>query len=314
MRGRTKDRAAAARRDAAYHTCWTFVLVVWCCCAPPLAYAGLASTDATQERLIEVLYFDAAATDGLDANTDGAITVADILVLSPRPTPTPTGTPTATATATPTETQVGTLFTGTVSDLIPHGMGDILYYKVTDGFGQVAKGSAETVSSEPSGVFRVIIGFVDSQNNINPSEANTYLDAGTVLSLTGTENFFLGSAVTCTPHLLQLKIPVIAGQTFTTRATCAGTLGGTTGVKYLRTDSFTPIEIVASWTVPAGTYTNVLHVSGTIAQGGFPLELDDIYVAPGIGVIYQTARAQNHLIVKRELMDGTVGGQSVKRP
>ena len=313
MRGNTRDETARARRDAGRHTRWALLLIPWCLWAVLPAAAAAQDSDATQERLIEVLYDDALPTDGLDANTDNALTVADIVLLGARPTPTPTETLPPTPTATPTATPTGTLYTGTISELIPHGVGDILYYKVTDGFNQVANGYAETASSDPSGFFRVIDGFIDSQSNRSPSEATTYLDTGTELYLTGSEIFSIGTNLTCTPNLLHLKIPVIAGQTFTTRANCAGGFGGG-GVVVKRTDSFTPIEIRKSYTVPAGTYTNVLHVRGTITQAGFPLEQDDLYIAPGVGVIFQTAFAQNHLVVKRELTDGVIGGQSVKRP
>lgn len=59
---------------------------------------------ATQETMIEVLFGDAPETDGTDANGDGALTVADVLLLSPEPPPTPTTTATATSTPLPSFT------------------------------------------------------------------------------------------------------------------------------------------------------------------------------------------------------------------
>src|ERR1700687_4348326 len=92
-----------------------------------LAFAGpprlaLAQT-AKQEALIEVLFGELSPTDDLDANHDGAPTVADSLLLGPEnpspptPTATPTDTPTPTETFTPTPspTPTGMLFTGTIA-------------------------------------------------------------------------------------------------------------------------------------------------------------------------------------------------------
>jgi len=62
-----------------------------------------------QGTLIQVLFGGLPFVDGVDANRDGAATVADIPLLSPPP-----------------------LFTGTIAELVPHAMGDRLVYRIID--------------------------------------------------------------------------------------------------------------------------------------------------------------------------------------
>jgi hypothetical protein len=71
------------------------------------------------------------------------------------------------------------------------------------------------------------------------------------------------------------------------------------------------MEIVDSLTVPAGTYSQVVHVHGTTDLSG-DLETDEIYIAPGVGAILQLSTAGGQ-ITKHELTGGTIGGQPVSR-
>ncbi|MEI4920926.1 hypothetical protein Q8G81_35815, partial [Klebsiella pneumoniae] len=59
---------------------------------------------AQQDALIQTLFGDLPPSADLDANHDGALTVADILLLGPENPSTPTPTVTATETVPPTET------------------------------------------------------------------------------------------------------------------------------------------------------------------------------------------------------------------
>src|SRR5438552_467264 len=101
--------------------------------ASGLRPAPVVAQTLRSDTLIGVLFADLPPSDGLDANGDGALTVADLLLvdLPPRPTTTPTETPsvTPTPTETSTPTPLGLLFAGTVADLVPHAIGDQLVYR-----------------------------------------------------------------------------------------------------------------------------------------------------------------------------------------
>jgi hypothetical protein len=117
----------------------------------------------------------------------------------------------------------------------------------------------------------------------------------------------------CTPFLLRLTIPLIAGQTSSTTVRCdVRIISRDIPVGFIaRTDMFTPVEWVDTLTVPAGTYTQVLHVSGSTNLSG-DVENNEIYIAPGIGAILQIATASGQ-ITRRELIGGTIGGEPVAR-
>ena len=78
------------------------------------------------------------------------------------------------------------------------------------------------------------------------------------------------------------------------------------------TDTFTPIDIVDSVTVVAGTYGPVVHISGTTNLSG-ELETDEVYTAPGVGVVLQLITVGGKT-TRRELIERFTGGMSVKRP
>jgi hypothetical protein len=61
--------------------------------------------------------------------------------------------------------------------------------------------------------------------------------------------------------------------------------------------------------VPAGTFNSVVHISGATNQGG-QLETDEIYIAPGVGIILQL-QTFNGQTYTHELSSGTIGGHPV---
>jgi len=317
----------------------------------------------TQDTFIQVLFGDLPASDEFDANGDGTLTVADLLLLPPTdngtptpgptrtatatpapaatatrpasatptgtatpsptqtdtPAPTPTATHTATplptATATPSPTPVGLLFAGTISDLLPHAVGDRLVYEVTDPAGKVTEETTLVTSSEPSGAF-VIDDKEVSGSQVRKHETQSYTDTGSQLLLNGgtllTDPKYTVRQ-TCAPALLRLEMPVIAGQTRSTSSRC-DVFRISDGVKVGfidRTDTFTPVSVLASVTVPAGTYMQVVHFTGTVTLSG-DVETNEVDLAPGVGPIRQLSTFGGKT-TRRELIDGTIGGVSVKQ-
>lgn len=251
---------------------------------------GLCALAATpnQEALIQVLFGDQPGMAGLDANHDGALTVADILLLGP-------------------------LFDGTVSQFVPHAMGDRLVYRVTDPLGNVTTDTTLVTSGGTVGPFVVDDREVNAQQQAVRHELQTYNDTGLQLFFTSGTDFVRNLKTACSPPLLRLSMPVIAGQTFSTTTRCEVRLvSSNLFVGFIdRTDTFTPIELVDSLTVPAGTFTQVVHIHGrTNLSGDF--ETDEIYFAPGVGAILQlqTSGAET---TRHELIDGTIGGLPVTR-
>jgi hypothetical protein len=285
-----------------------------------------AAQTLRQDALIQTLFGELPPDiNALDANGDGALTVADILLLGPEsqftptptPTPTETATPTETFTPTPSPTQVGTLFVGTIADLVPHGVGDQLVYRVTDPVGKVTTETTIVLSSEPDGSFVLDDKTVNGAQVLYHQTQN-YMDTGSQLLVSGgsdlvSNGMTSGLKTTCTPEPLQLMVPVIAGEMFSTTSHCeVHFIRDNTFVGFIdRVDTFTPIDVVASVTVPAGTYANVLHFTGAITLSG-ALETDEIYVAPGVGIV-QRLQTAGGKTTKKELTGGTIGGQPVAR-
>lgn len=306
-------------------------------------WAGRVVADtATQGTLLDVLFGNIPNPGGLDANQDGFLSIADILLLppdaprtpsvtptrtqtrtptlSPTTTETPTETftatstptPTATATVTETPTPIGLLFDGPISSLIPHSVGDQLVYKVTDPSMKVTTETTTVLSSDVDGNF-----VVDDRNtaqqtcNRGTHESQLYTDTGTELFFMGGTDLLCGVRAICEPHLLRLKTPVIAGEPHSTSSVCNARIvsSGVPAGSIDRIDAFTPLDIVASLTVPAGTFSNVLRFSGTTSLSG-EVESDEIYIAPGVGIVLQLATFGGQL-TKRELVSGTIGGVPV---
>jgi hypothetical protein len=230
------------------------------------------------------------------------------------PTPTLTPTPSATGTATRTPTPVGLLFNGPVADLIPHGLGDRLVYRVTDPLARVTTETTLITSANEDGTFTIEDREVRGEEVLK-HESQSYTDTGGELLFRGFEDLANRPRIrtTCDPPLLRLKTPLIAAENFSTTVRCnvyfleSGVFIGFVD----RTDTFTPIEIVESVTVPAGTYTQVLRIDGTTDQSG-ELENVEIYLAPGVGPILQKSTFGTQT-TRRELVSGTVGGVPVEQ-
>jgi len=316
-----------------------FTLAIVACVLATANIPHAWAAGATQEALLDVLFGNTPDPGGLDANDDGVLSIADILLLPAAPplTPTPTRTRTATVavptatntqptvtptltqtvtltpTPSPTATPVGLLYDGTISNLTPHDVGDMLIYRVTDPTGHVTTETTTIPSNDPgSGAFVLDDLQTDGQQVI-VHEMQSYSDTGTQLLFNGYTDLVANVRTTCTPPLLRLTSPLIAGQTFSTTIKCevrfsdSGVFVGFVN----RTDTVTPQDIVASVTVPAGTYSTVIHLSGSTNQGG-ELENDEFYIVPGIGPILQLQTFTGQT-TRHELVDGTIGGMSVKR-
>lgn len=230
---------------------------------------------------------------------------------SPTPTLSPTATETPPATATPTATLSptpnGLIFAGNIVDLIPHGTGDQLVYRVIDYTGKVVGTETTNVlSSDPSSGAFVVDDLEDSDNPRH--EVQSYTDTGSQLLFDSYSDILNNVRTSCDPPLLRLTTPLIVGQTFSTSVTCPVHLldSGTSIGDVDRTDTFTPIERLDSYTVAAGTYSNVVHLSGTTNQEGTP-ENDEFYLAPGVGPILQLQSFSGYT-TKYELTGGTIGG------
>jgi hypothetical protein len=263
---------------------------------------------ADQDALIQVIFGDLPPSENLDANHDGAYTVADILLLGPTLPPTPTPTPSPT----PTPTETGTLFAGTIAELVPHGVGDQLVYQIKDPLGAVTTETTNVISEDGQGGF-VVDDQVVSGQQVQSHQQQSYTDTGSQLLFGGFMDLFFTphTTTTCSPLLLRLVTPLVAEQTFSTSVRCevrfteSGTFIGFVN----RTDTFTPKDVVASLMVAAGTFTNVVHINGSTDQSG-QLETDEIYITPGVGIILQLQSFSGQ-IYRHELISGTIGGVPV---
>ncbi len=266
----------------------------------------LAQNDAL-DTLIEVLFQDLSPSPADDANGDGEVTVADVVAVAVPPVPTPTATPVS------TPTPIGLLYAGVVSDLIPHAVGDQLVYRVTYPAGSQPPITTETTtatSSDPSGAFVIDDLEVDAHSNIIKHETQSYTDTGTQLFFQGFTDQTTNVITDCSPPLLRMVMPLIAGQAFSTTIDCTLSLNGSPFATVHRTDAFTPVEIVDSLTVPVGTFLHVIHISGSTDVEGAGHEMDEIYFAVGVGPVLDLATTGGQL-TRRELVSGTIGGVPV---
>jgi len=250
---------------------------------------GVLAATTSLDTLIQVLFGDLPASDGVDANNDGAITVADVVLAVPL------------------------LFEGVVSDLVPHAVNDQLVYRVTDPQGGLATETTTAVSSDPGGAFVIDDEEVDSQQQVLKHEVQSYTDRGTQLLYNGYTDETdpdLVNVITCNPPLLRMVMPLIAGQSFSTTIHCSVTTNGTPTGYVDETDVFTPIEIVDSIEVPAGTFTHVVHIHGSRQVTGAALETHEIYFASGVGPILDLATIGGQT-TRSELESGTIGGVPV---
>jgi hypothetical protein len=251
---------------------------------------GVLAATTSLDTLIQVLFGDLPASDGVDANNDGAITVADVVLAVPL------------------------LFEGVVSDLVPHAVNDQLVYRVTDPQGGLATETTTAVSSDPGGAFVIDDEEVDSQQQVLKHEVQSYTDTGTELlyhGYTDETDPALVSVITCDPPLLRMVMPLIAGQSFSTTIHCIITTLDGTPIGYSdETDVFTPIDIVDSIKVPLGTFTYLVHISGSRQVTGAGLETHEIYFASGVGPVLDLMTIGGQL-TRSELVSGTIGGVPV---
>jgi hypothetical protein len=233
-----------------------------------------------------------------------------LAAVSPTTSPVTTSTPPPTGTMTPTATPTtnAALFSGTISDLVPHGLDDTFNYNI---MGPGSLNTTETdkiVSVNANGDFTVDLkqGAAEKQDK--------YLDTGTQLFFYEEDGVAPAPATTtpCTPALLRLSMPVTAGQTTSTTSTCTIHYPPPTlPTMFSVTETMTPIELLDELTVAAGTFTNVVHIHGTRSYGN---ETDEVYLAPGVGIIH---RVQVQKIgsttqtITTDLSSATVGGQPV---
>jgi hypothetical protein len=220
-------------------------------------------------------------------------------------TATITATPTDTMTAGPTATQTpeGLIFDGDVHDVIPHNPGDTLTYRVTSIGQGVTMETATVISSDASGfVVDVVRGTVH--------ERQSYVDTGGTLLYVSVLDVVHNVRTTCNPRIVRLLAPMHVGDMASTSSTCETRLvssGQFLGsISFVET--FMPVEIVPSFTVPAGTYSNLIRVKQTRTAG---MEVNDALLVPGIGIVWRSIEtlASSRLY---ELLDGTVNGHSVK--
>lgn len=278
------SRASASLSTRAIRLCAVLVCTSVVMSAPPV-WAASPSADT----IIQVLFGDLPATDGVDANGDGALTVADVVPL------------------------VRVLFAGTVAELVPHAVGDQLVYRVTDPMGAVTTETLTVISLDAQGVFVVDDLVVDSGQRVLLHVTQAYTDTGTMLFSGNSTDLLRNLRTACSRPLLRLMIPVLAGQTLSTTVLCdvrtvnPDVLLGTLN----RTDTFTPMDIVDTVTVPAGTYTDVLYIAGTTELSG-EREADEIYIVPGVGAIVQLSTIRRQT-TRHELIGGTIGGLPVAR-
>ena len=267
---------------------WALLALLACTYVATVA-RPLRAAVPSADTLIQVLFDDLPTTDAIDANGDGAITVADILPLA------------------------RVLFAGTVAEVAPHHVGDQLVYRVTDPAGAVSTETFTVTSSDAQGTFVVDDQVVDSLQHLVVHATQSYTDAGTMLFSGNSSDLLRNVRTVCNPPLLRLTTPILAGQQSSTTVLCeirwitpdvfVGTLK--------RTDAYTPLDIVDNLSVPAGTYSGVLHITGTTDFSG-EHEADEIYIVPGLGTIVQLATLRKQT-TRHELVSGTVGGMPVTR-
>jgi hypothetical protein len=194
-------------------------------------------------------------------------------------------------------------------------VGDQLVYRVTDPLAKVTSETTNVISEDMQGGF-LVDDQITSGQQLQSQQTQSYTDTGNQLLFSGFTQLFSNppapqTRTTCTPPLLRLTTPLVAGQTFSTTVQCdVHFVSNDMFIGFVnRTDTFTPMDIVDSLTVPAGTFTSVVHISGSTNQSG-QVETDEIYIAPGVGPILQLATF-NGKVYRHELISGTIGGHPV---
>jgi len=287
---------------------------------------------------------------GLDRNGDRKLTAADLVAVvrslaatvtptplstatttavatatpSVSPSATPSATPTATATSSATPTPPGLLFAGTIRELLPHAVGDQLVYRVTTSSNPNQPETVSLLVSSSTTDGRFVVTATVGQT----VETRRYLDSGSELLLEETEAAF-GTGVVrtrCTPALTHGFVPIALGNSQSRTSTCEVRLmpGNVLGGGYDQSIILTTIAQLDSLVVSAGTFRSVLQMHAKITRSrggafqGVAEQEDDVYIAPGVGVIRRVSVVPATPTSPQgtqtfELIDGTIGGVSVRR-
>lgn len=238
-----------------------------------------------QEMIGAMLYGDLPVSTAADTNYDRSVTVADLAV-------------------------PGLVFNGIITQLVPLGLNDQLVYRVTDPTGAVTTETTTVISGDTAGGVVVDDSQISGQQTVSHlMQAYTLKD--TRLFFAGVTDVLHDLRTTCSPSLLRLTTPLVAGQTFSTMTQCkVRTISRNVFVGTVdRTDTFTAIEIVESLTVAARTYTHVVYISGSTKLNG-DVETDEIYIAPRIGALLQVSTVGTGT-TRHELIGGTIDGHPV---
>ncbi len=270
------------------------------------AVAAVASVERTL-TIIEEIFGDQLPADS-DVNGDGAITAADIvaqeLLPAPSSTPTITGTPTQTPTATPMPT-TGVLFDGTIAQLSPHDVGDTFVYLVTGpAAGQTATQTITVTSSDANGNL-----LFDLRRTDNKHETDSYRDTGTQLLFNRSTDLIQQVYTTCSPPILRLQLPLLRRQMFSSASNCItftvadNVFLGVVAVS----ETYTGKDLLDAMTVMAGTFSNVIRLAHSTTLGK---ETDDIYIAPGVGII-RSVNMSGGQTQTLELTSATISGRTI---
>jgi hypothetical protein len=267
----------------------------WVCIG---AVAAVASVEVP--LIIEQIFGDLAPTSDADVNGDGEITAADIVAqeLSVSMGPTPTVSPTPT-------TEV--LFDGTIAQLSPHDIGDTFVYRVTGpATGQTA---SQTITVTLSGASGNVL--FEIRRTDNKHETDSYTDTGTQLLFKRNDDLIQQVYTTCTPPIVRLQLPLLRGQMFPSTSTCVTRaiaadlfLGSVQD-----TETYTGTDLIDTMTVMAGTFSNVIRLAHSMTAGN-ENETDDIYIAPGVGIIRSVNRFSGQTQTL-ELTSAKIGGRTI---
>lgn len=260
----------------------------------------------------------------VDANHDTILSAADLTGLlrlhlstaTPTPNPTQTASPSETATATATATMAlptatptpeGVLFAGDVDELFPHGLADTWTFRVNDTAKPDVTSETVTIAAVAGADFDVEI----ERGAVHEAQEHSAVGSQVVFRSTTDLARQPRTRTRCLPALVRLALPLVAGETTSTTSMCEIRLtsNGAFLGSFELTETMTPLEILPSVTVPAGTYGPVIRLRGTRSLGQ---ESNDILLAPGVGIVRRVVTS-NQGVRTSELLDGTVAGESVRR-
>lgn len=231
---------------------------------------------------------------------------------TPEPTSVPDSTPTATATEAPqgTPTPAGQLFGGPIRGLFPHGLGDEFIYRVTRSDGLVFTETRRITADGPDGIFSV-----DTYEVAKLIRTEVYRDTGAELFEISEVDHVDEVRTVCTPELLQLRTPLIVGVPSQAPSRCD--LRSVRGNRFLgqvqQITRVVPVAVLPQVELPAGRFEDVVHVRAENTIGS-SVEYFELWIAPAIGIIRIEESSFGQVNRTAELIDGVVGGVSLRRP